>query len=283
MIEIVLLTGPSGAGKTTVQYVFEESGYVVMENIVPLAMGVTLDYLLSLDNKRNKILFIVPPTFAKEAREIILNKGNEISFKMIVLDCDFHTLFKRFKLTRHVHPLTVLNKISLTTAINEDKKAIDDIAILADFVIDTTTMDAVDLRKFLFKLLNNKTEEHVSVVFMSYGQKYGNPMDADLILDTRALPNPYWDTNLRHYSGLDKEIVKYLESFDSVEECFKNMVNYLNYYLDLVQKDGRGNYTIGVCCSGGRHRSVYFARRLGDYYAKKYNTYVFHRDINKDK
>lgn len=283
MIEIALLTAPSGAGKTTAQYVFEESGYLVMDNILPFAVEATLDYLLSLDNPHNKILFIVQPVFAKEIRNIILNKDENITLKMLVLDCDYHTLFKRFKLTRHVHPTAALKKISLTAAINEDKQAIEDIAILADYVIDTTTMEAVELRKFLFKILSNKAEEHVSLVFMSFGQKYGNPMDADLILDTRALPNPYWDAALRHHSGLDKEVIKYLESYDIVKQTFKSMVAYLDYYLDLVQKDGRGNYTVGVCCSGGRHRSVYFARKLGDYYAKKYNTYVFHRDINKDK
>lgn len=283
MIEIALLTAPSGAGKTTAQYVFEESGYLVMDNILPFAVEATLDYLLSLDNPHNKILFIVQPVFAKEIRNIILNKDENITLKMLVLDCDYHTLFKRFKLTRHVHPTAALKKISLTAAINEDKQAIEDIAILADYVIDTTTMEAVELRKFLFKILSNKAEEHVSLVFMSFGQKYGNPMDADLILDTRALPNPYWDVALRHHSGLDKEVIKYLESYDIVKQTFKSMVAYLDYYLDLVQKDGRGNYTVGVCCSGGRHRSVYFARKLGDYYAKKYNTYVFHRDINKDK
>ena len=282
MIEITLLTAPSGAGKTTAQYVFEESGYLVMDNILPFAVNSTLDYLLSLNNPHNKILMIVQPEFAKEIRESIVNKSENIALKMLVLDCDYHTLFKRFKLTRHVHPATALKKISLTDAINADKKAIEEIAILADYVIDTTMMEAVELRKFLFKILSNKAEEHVTLVFMSFGQKYGNPMDADLILDTRALPNPYWDAALRHYTGLDKEVVKYLESYDIVEQTFCAMTRYLNEYLDLVQKDGRGNYTVGICCSGGRHRSVYFARRLGDYYAKKYNTYVFHRDINKE-
>lgn len=282
MLEIVLLTGHSGAGKTTAQYVFEESGYLTMDNILPFALDATLDYLLSVSNKHNKVLFIMQPQFAIEAIELIKTRRGNISLKTIVLNCDYKILLKRFKLSRHVHPTSVLNKISLTDALNADKEYIEELKPLADYVIDTTTMEALDLRKFLFGILNDKKAGHVSLVFMSFGQKYGNPLDADLILDTRALPNPYWDDKLRHLTGLDKEIDRYLESFDIVNETFKDMTTYLDKYLDLVQKDGRGNYTIGVCCSGGKHRSVYFAKKLGDYYASKYNTYVFHRDIKKD-
>ena len=283
MLEIVLLTGHSGAGKTTAQYVFEESGYFGMDNVLPFALDATLDYLLGASNKHKKVLFITQPQFALEMINIIKAKDHSIDLKVIVLDCDYKILLKRFKLSRHVHPSSVLNKTSLTDAINEDKKHLETLKPIANYVIDTTTMEALDLRKILFGILSNGKEGHVSLVFMSFGQKYGNPLDADLILDTRALPNPYWDAKLKHLTGLDKEIDEYLESFDEVKETFKDMTTYLDKYLDLVQKDGRGNYTIGICCSGGKHRSVYFAKKLGDYYAKKYNTYVFHRDIKKDE
>lgn len=285
MITIFILTGPSGVGKTTSQYVFEESGYYVIENNFPVAMESTLNYLYSNPGKQDKFLFITLPQYAMETYNIAkkwAQDKKDILLRLLTLTCDAKTLVKRFKLTRHVHPMTAIYKISLTQAIKSDLEAIDSLSGVADYRIDTSDMQAIDLRKYLFSIVTSRVSNMVSVCFMSFGHKYSIPLDVDLVFDTRALPNPYWVENLRQYSGLDKPVIDYLESFPVTEQTFSAMVSYLDFYLEQVQKDGRGNYTIGICCSGGRHRSVYFAERLAKHYQEKYKVATIHRDIKKD-
>ena len=141
----------------------------------------------------------------------------------------------------------------------------------------------MQLRKTLLNIIDNRLEDDiVTINFISFGHKFGIPLDVDLVLDTRALPNPYWDENLRKYNGLDQQIADYFKKYQVVDETINNMINYLDFYLKLVQKDGRGNYTIGICCSGGKHRSVYIANILAKHYENKYNVMCFHRDMDKE-
>lgn len=285
MIEIYILTGAAGSGKSTAQFVFEESGFYVMENVMPVAIRPTLEFLYENKGSIKKYLIVAMPSFAKEILDItntwVKTKKN-IVVRMITLSCDPKILLKRFKLTRHVHPTTALKKISLSDAIQEDIKQISDLQGLADYRIDTSDMSAFNLRKHLFAILSNDSKDTVSLCFMSFGHKHGIPLDIDLVLDTRALPNPYWVEELRKYSGLDKPVQDYLESLPITKETLDHMINYLDFYLQQVQLDGRGNYTIGVCCTGGRHRSVYFADQLAKFYANKYNVISIHRDIDKE-
>lgn len=286
MIKIFVLTGPSGAGKTTAQYVFEECGYFVMENILPIAIDNTLEYICDQNHEDGKYLFISMPAFAKRTYEKIKNfckDKKDINVFLLTLNCNESTLIERFKLTRHVHPLVILNNTSLSDAIKLDINNINNLSPIADYRIDTTDFKGNDLRKYLFNIIKGKKENNVSLCFMSFGHKYSIPLDVDLVLDTRALPNPYWVESLRSYTGLDQPIIDYFEKLEITKETFDKMVQYLDFYLKKVQEDGRGNYTIGVCCSGGRHRSVYFADQLAKHYKKLYNVTTIHRDMYKDE
>ncbi len=286
MIRLFILTGPSGAGKSTVQYVFEECGYFVMENILPVSLKQTLNYIYNNRGQQDKYLLICMPQFALRIYGIVkdfCSDKNDLKLSLMTLNCEPKVLNQRFKLTRHVHPATTLRNISLSEAIASDVENIDNLSGVADYRIDTSDLSVVDLRKYVFSILTSKKQDTVSLCFMSFGHKYSIPLDVDLVFDTRALPNPYWVESLRVYSGLNQPVIDYLESFPETEETFNHMVDYLDFYLQKVQEDGRGNYTIGICCSGGHHRSVYFADRLAKYYAKKYTVSTIHRDIDKDE
>lgn len=282
MIEAVFLTGPSGSGKTTAQHVFEESGYYVIDNIFTASFEPIINEVLSGREKYKKILISVSPKTAFEILSLSkkLNAPN-LKTKFMILDCKKDTLLTRFKLTRHVHPMTTITSSSLEDALESDIFYISKVKDSADIIIDTTDLGVKDLRKILFEAISVRNKDNVRVRFISFGHKYLAPMDCDLFLDTRAIPNPYWNPELRKFTGLDKEVIKYLESIPETKDLLKKMTAYLEYYLQKVQEDGRGDYCIGICCSGGQHRSVYFAEKLTKHFAKKYETSVFHRDINK--
>lgn len=285
MTELYILTGPSGSGKTSAQYVFEEKGYFVIENILPSGVKSILEDLYIKNKTYTKCVFISMPIYALDIYQIAQDTLSNVDCKIktIVLDCDDDTLYKRFKLTRHVHPLTILNNITLSEAIRLDRKFINQLIEHCDYYFDTSNFQLVQLRKTLLNIIDNRLEDDIVMInFISFGHKFGIPLDVDLVLDTRALPNPYWDENLRKYNGLDQQIADYLKKYQVVDETINNMINYLDFYLKLVQKDGRGNYTIGICCSGGKHRSVYIANILAKHYRNKYNVMCFHRDMDKE-
>ncbi|MFA7384674.1 MAG: RNase adapter RapZ [Erysipelotrichia bacterium] len=282
MIEVVFLTGPSGSGKTTAQHVFEESGYYVIDNIFTASFEPIMNEILTSHEKYKKILISVSPKTTFEIIPLLKKiKAPNLTSRMIVLDCKKDILLTRYKLTRHVHPLTTITNMSLEDALEDDAAYIRKIKDDADVIIDTTSLGVKDFRKILFETISLRNKDNVRVRFISFGHKYLAPMDCDLFLDTRAIPNPYWDPKLRKFSGLDKEIIDYLESIKDTNELLGEMIDYLDCYLKKVQADGRGDYCVGICCSGGQHRSVYFAERLKEHFAKKYETSVFHRDITK--
>ena len=285
MARLFILTGPSGSGKTSAQYVFEERGFFVIDNILPSGVKPILEDLFIKEKKYNNCLLVATPNYAKEIYDIaykVLNKLN-IQIDLIVLDCNYQTLYKRYKLTRHVHPLTMLDNITLEEALKLDKENMKSLDDITSYYFDTSAYDVGQLRKILFNLIDMRKENDlVNINFISFGHKFGIPLDVDLILDTRVLPNPFWDKNLCKYNGLDVQIVDYFKKYPICDEVFRKMVEYLDYYIDLVQKDGKGNFTIGICCSGGKHRSVYIANRLTNHYKNKYNVMCFHRDINKE-
>lgn len=282
MVKLVILTGPSGSGKTLAQYVFEESGYYVIDNILPSSFTATIEEMIAHPDDYPKVLLIASPQNAKEIIRIGKDHyKDKVDSKIIVLDCKIATLLGRFKLTRHVHPMTTRKNVSLEDALEQDIDNINEIKESADLVIDTTALEVKDFRRILFEAILNRKKDTVKVRFMSFGHKFNTPMDCDLIFDTRALPNPYWVPELRNLTGLDKKVIEYLNSFEETKDLIKRISDYLDFYLAKVQEDGRGDYCVGVCCSGGQHRSVYVAEKLAEHFNKKYDTYVFHRDINK--
>ncbi|MDR0934820.1 MAG: hypothetical protein LBM03_00750 [Erysipelotrichaceae bacterium] len=282
MIDFILLSGPSGSGKTTSQLVFEESGYLVIDNIFANSFEPIMLEIIANPRKYPKVLISVAP---KVADEIISKhygkRTDEVRTKFIVLDCQKDVLLSRFKLTRHIHLSTVIENISLEDAIEKDITYINRIKEKADVVIDTTELSVRDLRNTLFDVISFRAQNNVLVRFISFGHKYIVPLDCDLFLDTRALPNPFWVPELKELTGLDKPVIDYLNSFEECKILVDKMIKYLEFYLNKVQEDGRGDYCVGICCSGGHHRSVYVAQKLAEHFANKYVATVLHRDINK--
>ena len=284
MKNIVVITGSAGSGLSSAEYVFEELGYFVVKNVPPSVINNVIDEFIR-NKKYKNIAFVAHAINAKETIEQIKDR-KDANYRFIILNCEKEELLKRYALTRRVHPRVVTQKVSATKALDLDIEEITSVTKYANLFIDTTSLTVKQLRTRLYKFLENIEEDRItSVNFMSFGLKNGIPQGMDMFFDVRVIPNPYWVEDLKELTGEDQKVIDYMNSFPVTKEVINNIVNYLTVYIKELVKAGRGNYTIGIACSGGQHRSTYVANYLNEYFSKEYRTQVFHRDcpqLNKE-
>ena len=283
MINVVLITGPAGCGLSSAEFVFEELGYYVVKNIPPV---VAKDIVLDLKKKKTKNIVFV--SHARNAQEIInaVKSLDDVNFRFILLNCKSEELMKRFTLSRHTHPRSVVENTTPAEAIEKDIQDTLKLIPEADLYIDTTSLTVKQLRMRLYMFLEDvEANKITSLTFISFGLKNGIPQGIDMFFDVRVIPNPYWVEELKLMTGLDKPVIDYMLSFPVTEQTINNIINYLDNHLLKIVDSGRGSYTIGVACSGGQHRSTYVANYLAEYYKERYRTQAIHRDcvfVNKE-
>lgn len=277
MIDVILLSGASGAGKSTLCHAFEERGLRLIENVPLDVLPTCVDAMVQNESYYAKSAIILTLDQFKDA-QIYLRKREDIHLSVILLDCGQHELLSRFRLTRHVHPLQSQG-LSLEEAIGKDKETIASLRPVADLYLDTTGLEPSALRELALANIEGEEGGHLVVRFTSFGYKYGVPRDAETVFDCRNVPNPFWVKELRPLTGLDQPIIDWLESHEETEESYQEMATYLTYYLEKARKDKRNYVSISLGCSGGQHRSVYFAERLYNHFKKEYKAFVNHREI----
>ena len=285
MKNVVVITGSAGSGLSSAEYVFEELGYFVIKNVPPTSVDKVVTDLLGPEVKIQNICLVVHAVGAKDTFKAILDR-KDARYRFIVLNCEEEELLKRYALTRRVHPRSVAEKISPNDAIKQDISDILTVKKHADLFIDTTSLTVKQLRAKLYKFVENVDDDRItSVNFVSFGIKNGVPQGIDMFFDVRLIPNPYWVEELKELTGEDTKVIDYMRSFPITQDVIDNIINYLDASLAKLQESGRGNYTIGIACSGGQHRSTYVANYLCEHYSKKYRTQVIHRDcpqLNKE-
>ena len=279
MKELIILSGPSGSGVSSSKFVFEELGYYVIDNAPSSVTQALLDECAT-NNDAKGFCFMPRINWAKEVVDIA-RKDKRFKTMFILLSTEKDELVKRYALSRHAHPRSIIHKMSLENAINLDVQDTLHLsnANVSDYEIDTTRLTTKELRINLYNKLQNKDTDNITKInFVSFGLKNGIPIGLDAMFDVRLLPNPYWIAHLAHLNGGDKEVKDYLLSFDVTNSLLKEIIDYLEYYIPEMQKAGRASYTIGICCSGGQHRSTFVANYLKQYFEDKYPTEVYHRD-----
>ena len=279
MKNIVVIAGPSGSGLSSVEFVFEELGYLVIKNPTTNSINAVVDDLLKEDTHLNNYCLMLNAGSGKEIFDI-LKKRNDANYRYIVLNCSEQELNKRYALSRHVHPRSARFKLSTSDAIKKDIQDTLDIVNQADLYIDTSSTSVKQLRALVYKFLAGIEDDKIlSVTFISFGIKNGIPQGIDTFLDTRMIPNPYWNEALKELNGADQPVIDYMMSFDVTKEVLENFKNYLSTALKEIAKDGRSSYTVGIACSGGQHRSTFVANYLTNYFSKTYRTQAIHRDF----
>ena len=277
MKELYILAGPSGSGVSSSKFVFEELGYYVIKNAPSSVTQSILDECAS--NNDAKGFCLMPRVEGAAAVVKIAKSDNRFRTKFILLTTEKDELIKRYALSRHAHPRSIMHNMPLESAIELDIKDALNLVGIADYEIDTTRLTTKELRINLYnKLLGKETNNITKITFVSFGLKNGIPVGLDAMFDVRLIPNPYWIARLAPLNGTDKEVIDYMLSFDVTKKLLEEIVDYLEYYIPEMQKNGRASYSIGICCSGGQHRSTFVANYLKKHFEDRYSTEAYHRD-----
>jgi UPF0042 nucleotide-binding protein len=284
--DIVIITGLSGSGMSSATNAFQDLGYFCVDNL-PVTMLPTFGRLVSEDEEKGirraaLVIDIREGGFLADF-EKQLDELRSLGLKVIVLffEASDDVLQYRFSETRRPHPAE--KGQGLLAAISDERQAMSRLRAHADQIIDTSDHTVHSLRRFLLERFSlDRQGAPMRVQVMSFGHKYGNPGDLELLFDVRHLPNPHFVPELKRLSGHDSRVVKYLRSQDEVTETLKRFADLLSYLLPLYKREGKSYVTVGIGCTGGRHRSVMIANELARALRRAgFDAHASHRDVRK--
>ncbi len=282
--ELLIVTGVSGAGKSTAINFFEDRGYLTIDNLPAFFLSKLFETFVEYQDKMKNVAVVVDTrsfsTTIEFFKELEKLKKKEISYKILFLDAKTEYILNRYNLTRRKHPIAT--GATLHEKIKEEKKLLEPIKNISNYVLDTSNLSAKELIKDLEAYLNNKNKQ-LTISFFSFGFKYGLPIDLDLLFDVRFLPNPYYINELRNLTGNNKEVSKYVLGFEETIEFYEKLIDMLDYLFPKYIKEGKSHLSIGIACSGGKHRSVTLVNKLYEYYkgSELVEVVKCHRDIKK--
>lgn len=285
-MRLIIVSGRSGSGKSTALDVLEDNGFYCIDNL-PTGLLPDLAERAFQNSEMLQPQMAVSidarnlPSQLKRFPELLEDVRNRhIQCDVLYLDADDSTLLKRFSETRRRHPLSSDTR-SLSEAIQDEKHILAPIADLADLKIDTSRLNLYQLRDIVKLRLLNQPEPGTAFLIESFGFKRGMPVDADLVFDVRCLPNPYWKAELREFTGLDQPVIDYLQAQPEVEDLYQDTFGYLEKWLPRFAASNRAYVTVAIGCTGGQHRSVYLAERLGRALKVRLrNLQVRHRELS---
>ena len=283
-MEIIIISGRSGAGKSVALRALEDAGYYCVDNI-PLDLLPQLTDILSQSQSSVAISLDIRniPNSTNTLEQTLNTLQKYHQLKIIFLEADRGTLIRRYSDSRRLHPLS-LKDLSLEAAIDEEYRYLEPLIQHANFIIDTTHLSTHTLAERLREFLRGNSDKELKIVVESFGFKYGIPLDADYVFDVRFLPNPHWDPTLRPMTGLDTPVAEFLNSHMQVNEFIYLTRNYIDTWLPMLEKNNRSYLTIAIGCTGGKHRSVYIAQQLGEYFqAKGKLVQIQHKSLERNK
>ncbi|QMU07144.1 RNase adapter RapZ [Levilactobacillus suantsaii] len=284
-VHLVIITGMSGAGKTVAMQSFEDLGYFCIDNLPPSLLPKFWD-LVRESGKLNKIALVIDLR-SRAFYDEIVRMLNDVAIhgtmqaQVLFLDASDEELVSRYKETRRSHPLARNGRVM--EGIQRERRLLAPIRQAAQLVIDTTEIAPRKLREEIFHNYETETTQTFHVELMSFGFKYGLPIDADIVMDVRFLPNPYYLPELRDQTGLDQPVYDYVMKQPQTEAFYQRFLGLLQSIMPGYKKEGKSNLTVAIGCTGGQHRSVALAERLGQALGDEYPVHVTHRDIEKRK
>lgn len=285
-MDFVIVTGMSGAGKTRAMHALEDMGFFCVDNLPPELIPVFYDLCLKSEELRGRIA-VVTDTRGGELFKSFFSametlKREEKPYRILFLDCADAVLVNRFKETRRKHPLVDGLNGSLEQAVRLERDMLRPVKEFAEYVIDTAGVSPAQLKQRINKLFLTDTLDSLAVHCVSFGFKYGMPLESDLVFDVRCLPNPYYDERLRPLTGLDKPIDDFVMSKPETQGFMTRLLDMMDYLLPLYGREGKSQLVISIGCTGGHHRSVSVAQALCSHLRKRgVQSGVTHRDILK--
>lgn len=286
-MQLVIVTGMSGAGKSRVMDSLEDIGFFCVDNMTPKLIPSFVGLLNDSSEVREKVAIVVDVRLGDSfsclpfALEELKRMGCQ--YKILFLDAENDVILRRYQETRRKHPLMSHNSAkSLNDIVLEEREMLKDIRGLADFVVDSSYLSVAQLKERVSKLFLDDFIGTMKINVVSFGFKYGSPNDSDLLFDVRCLPNPFYIPELKHQTGLDSEVRDYVMSFDEAKNLEPKLTDLVTYLVPLYISEGKSQLTISVGCTGGKHRSVVFAEIINKAIKDKgFKVSVSHRDINR--
>lgn len=287
-MRFVVITGMSGAGKSLAMRCLEDLGYYCVDNMPPMLLGKFAELCCQTDSKIDKVALVIDTRggemFADAAVCIdSLEKGGN-NCEILFLDADDGILVKRYKESRRKHPLSADGR--LLEGIARERDLLSDIREQADYVVNTSDMQPRALKEYLTNLFGQEydQERSLSVNVVSFGFKYGLPMDADLVFDVRFLPNPFYIPELKPKTGLDQEVRDYVNQWPQTVEFTQKLKDLLLFLMPHYIEEGKSQLVIAIGCTGGKHRSVTLAGETSRILSEQgYRVALSHRDISRDR
>lgn len=285
-IQVVVVTGMSGAGKTVAIQSFEDMGYFTIDNMPPTLVSKFIQ-LVQGTQDNNKIAMVVDMrsrAFFAEIQDVLndLESNPDLDFKILFLDAADKELVARYKETRRSHPLAADGRI--LDGIKLERELLSPLKNISQNLVDTTEITPRELRKTIAEQFSgDQDQQSFRIEVVSFGFKYGLPLDADLVFDVRFLPNPYYKPELRNQTGLDAAVYDYVMGHAESEDFYQHLRALLEPILPGYQKEGKSVLTIAVGCTGGQHRSVAFAHRLAEDLTADWSVNESHRDKDRRK
>lgn len=286
-MRVIIVTGLSGSGKSVALHTLEDVGFYCVDNLPGSMLPELISRLdrsatLRYENVAVGIDARSEPESLSDLIKIIdkLNQQAHLSIDIVFLETNQEILLKRFSETRRKHPLSNQGT-PLLSAINKETDFLLLLKERADLFIDTSRLNLHQLRELIYKRVVGREKESMALHFQSFGFKYGSPRSSDFVFDVRCLPNPHWEPTIRAFTGIDQQIIDYLENHKVVEDMYSSISGFLEHWLPLFETENRSYLTVSIGCTGGRHRSVYLAQRLATYFGEHSdNITVHHRELS---
>ena len=285
-MEITIVTGLSGAGKSRVVDALEDIGYFCVDNMPPKLMPTFAQLLLNSREKREKVAIVtdirVGASFGDLFNAIVELKELKCDTKLLFIDASDDVLIRRYKETRRKHPLLDKYNGSINDALAAERSILEPAKSIADYIIDSSHMTPTDCKNRICEMFLDNPSNALKVHCVSFGFKYGIPNDSDLMFDVRCLPNPFYVPELKHKTGLEKEVQDYVMSFPQSQELRDKLFDLISFLIPHYVTEGKSRLVIAFGCTGGKHRSVTFAELTAAYLREKgLRVRTLHRDAEK--
>ncbi len=285
-MKLLVVTGLSGAGKSMAVNALEDIGFFCIDNLPAGLVSRLIDFAQQGENQLNRVAVVLDVRGLRTVQDVDAALAaldeKKVDYEILFLDASDAVIRRRYKETRRQHPLSISDGLPIQEAVARERQVLQPLRDRAKYVIDTSLLSAAQNRERVCGLFLNRGQSAMALTIMSFGFKYGLPPEADIVFDVRCLPNPFYVPELKNQTGLDQAVVDYVMDAPESRELLKRMESLLEYALPLYVKEGKSQLVIAVGCTGGKHRSITFARLLGEFCQKQgYAPAVQHRDARR--
>lgn len=285
-VQVIIITGQSGAGKSNVANCLEDMGYYCVDNLPPALLYKFIELAMQSQGKIDRVALVIDVRGGDFFQDLFASlrelEQNGIAYEIIFLEASDEVLVQRFKESRRRHPLAPSSR--LVEAIQKERSMLEELRGRANLIINTSDLTPRELKDKLTDLFSTSRTGGFTVNVLSFGYKLGIPMDSDIIMDVRFLPNPFYDPQMRSMTGKDQMVIDYVLGAAVTRSFSRRFLNLLRFLIPYYIQEGKTNLAISIGCTGGQHRSVVLADYVGEHLKKAgYNTVILHRDLPRYK